>query len=75
MFASTRAAMRSENLEDLTEAELKMKTAEFVLLSKGIVDDLDEQRFVAATLAIVPHSKVERINCLTKSAFRSALSG
>jgi hypothetical protein len=56
-----RADVRSENLEDLTEAELLMKIAEFVLLSEGIVDDPDEQRFVAAALAIVPHSKVERI--------------
>jgi hypothetical protein len=56
-----RAAVRSENLEDLTEAELKMKIAEFVLLSEGVVDDPDEQRFVAAAIAIVPHSKVEPI--------------
>jgi hypothetical protein len=53
--------MRSENLEDLTIAELNMKIAEFVLLSKGIVDDPDAQRFVAAAIAIVPHSKVEPI--------------
>jgi selenocysteine lyase/cysteine desulfurase len=56
-----RADMRSKNLEDLTEAELKMKIAEFVLLSEGIVDDPDEQRFVAAAIAIVPHSNVEQI--------------
>jgi hypothetical protein len=56
-----RADTRSGNLEDLTEVELKMKIAEFVLLSEGILDDLDEQRFVAAAIAIVPHSKVEQI--------------
>jgi hypothetical protein len=57
-----RAAVRSENFEDLTDAELMMEIAgRFVLLSEGIVDDPDEQRFVAAALAIDPHSKVERI--------------
>jgi hypothetical protein len=56
-----RADMRSGNLEDLTEAELKMKIAEFVLLSQGIVHDPDEQRFVAAAIAIVPCFKVEQI--------------
>ena len=40
-----RADMRSENLEDLSEAELKMKIAEFVLLCEGIVDDPDAQPF------------------------------
>jgi hypothetical protein len=53
--------VRSENLEDLTEAELKKKIAEFVLLTEGIVDDLDEQRFVAAAFAIVPRFRVEQI--------------
>jgi hypothetical protein len=62
IIAKVKEERRSENFEDLTDAELVMEIAgRCVLLSEGIVDDPDEQRFVAAALTIVPHSKVEPI--------------
>jgi hypothetical protein len=62
IIAKVKEERRSENFEDLTDAELYMEIAgPLVLLSEGIVDNPDEQRFVAAALAIVPRSEVEPI--------------
>jgi len=55
IIAKVKKERRSKNLEDLTAAELSMKIAGYVS------DDPDEQRLIAAAIAIRPHSKVEPI--------------
>ena len=62
VIAEFKEERRSKDLEALTDAELSMVIAEYIMLfSEGAVDDPDEKRFIAAALAIARPGKIESI--------------